>query len=125
MLTPSWSGIGAPPPPEECNVFGDTLGEALEFLLLGRAPNVREVQVMQQWPRAIVDLRDGRRFYYGVASCNEARDAGETTSLIHSRMILPASLFSEIRVLLGGSTDDEGKLLLEGLRPDMPSITWH
>ena len=63
-------------------------------MLLGRVLTLRAVQIVREWPHAMNDLKDWRRFYYGYATFEEPRDAGEATSLIHSRTILPASVFS-------------------------------
>ncbi len=113
-LKPSWSGIGSPPHLDTLAVFGDTFGEAIEFMLLGRVPNLREVQIVREWPRAIIDLKDGKRFFYGYASFADAEAAGERVSPVHTRTILPVSVLSQIHCDLEGADGDAGELVGQG-----------
>lgn len=124
MLQPGWCGIGTKPPAGALNVFGDTFGEAVEFMLLGRVPNLREVQIVKEWPRAVIELNSGRPLIYGFASSDEV-GVCETSSVVHSRTILPTAVFSRVRAFLEGSGANEDGLVAMSSDPQMRSVTWH
>lgn len=102
-LRPSWTGNTATGRPDQPRAFAkaSTLGDALAAILgnMELALEVEELQVFQNWPRAVIRTKDPQRCgFYGYASHEEAKAAGYRTTPSGPRFHFSASTLQAIAI---------------------------